>query len=599
MAKEAYEDYRRFVSDSKLNGTETRFFVNGKWRRTNWGKLKVGDCVMVKKDETIPADLLILECSNENGLCFVDTKNLDGETNLKEKFINKTIKDSIMSNIEASKESNYNSNLYSQLEGKLICDQPNEYLDAWEGSLFVSAPQKIQAHVTVKNLLVRGSDIKNTDFIIGLVVYCGHLTKIMKNAKDPPHKNSHVMEIMNKILISLFISHFAVVLIFTCLNLSFSLRRNEDLQSYIPDLDTDYDYKEPLVKFLMFYVSYSNVIPISLYVALEVLKVSQMIFIQYDKYIFHDGKAAECKTTDLIEELGQIDFVFSDKTGTLTMNEMFFRFCAINGKVYGKKSEENLRTTSFTNQRVSKDYSSLQDFQINGSYEAPDLVRKQSSESKNIENFFRVLSVCHSCVTEKKNNGELSYSSSSPDEIALVQGAANMGYVFTEKNNKYIIFENRYLAKSNENYQEKWELLAEIPFDSDRKRMSVIVKNVQSGDYYVFTKGADNIMLPRCEQSEESQEFCDNILYDFSCEGLRTLVMAMKKIDSTKTEEWVEKYNEANNSTDQNKPLVLNELYEEMENNLELVGISGIEDKLQEGVPESIEIIINANIRIW
>lgn len=262
MVKEAYEDFKRYQSDSQLNNTDTRIFDKSIWKTTHWGSLRVGDIVKIKRDETIPADLLILETSAHSGLCFVDTKNLDGETNLKEKFTHKLIKERFCNNYNKNTkkvnksnvnnnisindtsintdhhmlESDYNFGIYNNFEGKIVCDKPNEYLDSWEGNLFVSSMDDFLVPVNIKNLLLRGSELKNTDCIIGLVVYSGHFTKIMQNAKNPPIKVSHVMKIMNNILLSLFVAHFLVVVIYTGLNLSFSIKNNSFLSSYITNL---------------------------------------------------------------------------------------------------------------------------------------------------------------------------------------------------------------------------------------------------------------------------------------------------------------------------------------------------------------------------
>ena len=234
----------------------------------------------------------------------------------------------------------------------------------------------------------------------------------------------------------------------------------------------------------------------------------------------HEGKEASCKTADLIEELGQVEFIFSDKTGTLTQNDMVFRFCAINKKVYGKEREQNVRSTSFVKSNrpsnATRYNSTKSEFSINGDLSAANEIRNDTSEAPFIENFFRSLSLCHSCVAEKLKDDKLNYASSSPDEIALVNGASDMGFIFVEKTSKNICFENRYLDQNNSNYLETWELLAEIPFDSVRKRMSVIVKNSSTDEICVYSKGADSAMIPLCSLDRDGQEFCEsNFIFHF------------------------------------------------------------------------------------
>lgn len=243
---------------------------------------------------------------------------------------------------------------------------------------------------------------------------------------------------------------------------------------------------------------------------MEILKLTQNFFIQSDKHMVFDKKTAICKTADLIEELGQVEFIFSDKTGTLTMNEMVFKFCAINGFVYGKKQETNEKSTSFVSEKASLGRDRERDFGICGDSEASYKIKTKDYQSTSIQEFFRALAVCHSCVAEKNKEGSLDYASASPDELALVKGASDMGFVFVNKTSKFIVIENRYLNKNDEKYTEEWELLAEIPFDSDRKRMSVIVKNEAAGKVLVYSKGADNIMLPRCKLSKNESDFCES-----------------------------------------------------------------------------------------
>jgi phospholipid-transporting ATPase len=194
------------------------------------------------------------------------------------------------------------------------------------------------------------------------------------------------------------------------------------------------------------------------------------------------------RTSELIEELGQVQFVFSDKTGTLTQNVMEFKKCFIGGNFFGEVENNK----------------SLNKFSINNDSSAYSIL-KQEEESKvknDVNNFFRVCSICHSSIAEKIES-DYKYSSSSPDEIALLNGANNMGFVFTSRSSDAIEIFNSYTLQT-----EAWEVLVEIPFDSDRKRMTMIVKRKDDSDnlIYVFTKGADNVMIKLLTLNKELKD---------------------------------------------------------------------------------------------
>ncbi len=229
---------------------------------------------------------------------------------------------------------------------------------------------------------------------------------------------------------------------------------------------------------------------------MEIVKLFQSYFIYWDMAIYdkETDRHSTARTSELIEELGQVEFVFSDKTGTLTQNVMEFKKCFISGKFFGDVDNEK----------------KLDKFTINNDPSAYRLLKLEDNDIQiDIKNFFRVCTLCHSSIAEKNNN-DYKYSSSSPDEIALLNGASNMGYIFTNRTTDTIEVLNTYTSNI-----EVWEVLIEIPFDSDRKRMTMIVKRRDSNDnlVYVFTKGADNIMIRLLNIDKESKDATIGIIY--------------------------------------------------------------------------------------
>ena len=216
MVKEAYEDYQRYKQQKEVNNKQC--FALGILKRKKaplksftmkpWSEVRPGQILLIQKDEQVPADTLIISTSNQNGMAFVDTMALDGETNLKEK----------QTPIEDPNFQRDDLKFLTDLCGSVMSDQPNETLDYWEGLLSLKMdPGKIIS-CSIKNLLLRGSTIRNTEWVLGIVMYTGPETKILQNSKKPPHKVSNVMKLMNKMLMTVFIFQISIITICAGLN---------------------------------------------------------------------------------------------------------------------------------------------------------------------------------------------------------------------------------------------------------------------------------------------------------------------------------------------------------------------------------------------
>ena len=574
MIKEEIVDYKRYKQDKISNSRNIVLFSEGKWLDDKSFRIRPGDLLKVKENEESPCDLLIIKSSDETGYLFIDTKNLDGETNLKEKC-----------SVEALKNCKMSEQELNNVIGNISTCISDADLNYWEGILKYNSKKDITC--SIKNLLLKGTVLKNTKYIYGISVYVGHHTKIMKNSRQPKQKTSMMINKMEKFLYSLFI--FTIVL---CLIFAFLCNK------FVDEFGDKYDYifsrktlkhgktYRFIINFLIFFIDYYQIIPISLYVVMEIIKIYQTILIRYDFEIYDlmIDKPAESREIGLIEELGQVSFIFSDKTGTLTSNEMEFRKCFINGKVYGAEKESN----------------NIEDglFSINGDLSAYDILvsttdnGKINRDKKAIELFFYLLCTCHEVFPVIKNK-KIIYHGAYPDDIALVKGAQQLGFEFHSKNYNTISIKNL-INKQLISY----EIIYMIPFNSIRKRMTVIVKSIRTSKYYVFTKGSDSIMLNNNENSliinhnyEEEKNDALKILNHFSKEGLRILVMGYKEVPLAQINIWQRKI--------KNKGIDTKNLHDEIEKNLTFVGISAIEDKLQEEVPNTIKYLMNCGIRIW
>ena len=565
MIKEAFEDYRRYQQDEINNNRLVLKYIKDGWKETKCWTLMPGDIIKVLKNEELSSDVLLLKTSNENGYAYIETKSLDGETNLKEKVALQEFK-------------NIYEEDYNDLRGSIICDFPNENLNVWNGKIKEEDNKDIDCEIN--NMILKGCVLKNTDYICGIIIYSGKNTKIMKNAKNVKGKSSKVLNIMNKLLYSVFIFEISLCIIFGYLSLE-SEENKTDKYTYIfiSSIKTN-RYIKFLTNTMTYFVLYSNMIPISLYVVLEIIKSIQGVLINYDKEL-HDptiDKYANCRTTELIEELGQVEFIFSDKTGTLTQNSMILKKVYINGKVYGNK---------FDDAPDAK-------FSINGDLSLVKKLRMNSSEGKKdkrkIEDFLYILAVCHDIFPEEKN-GEIIYQGSSPDEVSLVKGAANLGFVYKSKNNGELTIENEI-----EGTTMKYEVKLILPFDSFRKRMSVIVYNKEQKIYELFTKGADTVMLNLIKFKSNEKEEVKRINSILSHEGLRILMVGKKQLKEENVKNYLKKIKGMKKEKDQK---LLYKIYNSIEKDLKFCGTAAVEDKLQEGVPGTIGTLLACNIRVW
>ncbi|CAG9334297.1 unnamed protein product [Blepharisma stoltei] len=576
LCKDIYLDWCRHKMDRRINNKRINIWDEnkGKFIELKWQDLEVGNIVLLTDENCqVPADLMLLTSSHPEKFVYIETSSLDGESNLKIRHCVNEI-----ANIFENESPDMSiKQLYHLDEAVLKTEQPNNKLHALDASL------KLRGHpraipIDINQIILRGSSIRNTKWVLGLVVFTGIDTKLMKNSKPPPHKRSNVERKVNKYLALVFSILFIIVLISTSISLSYTYN-NKNAVKFFTGAELQ---NSPLVV-ITFLILYNSLVPISLYVTMDCVRIIQSQFIKWDLTMYSEkmNQPAIVKTTDLNEDLGQIEYIFTDKTGTLTENIMEFKKCYINGKSYGFiESQQSDRPTQLLYHPKFK-------------FEDPQLLEDLQWDGKDeISAFFESLALCHTVIPDHVD-GELVYQAASPDEEALVIAAHCFGFSYiSSKNGIYTLQINLDVTE--------YKILGINEFSSDRKRMSIVVFpiNDRTRKPFLVCKGADNVMLERCLGTTTQIEKLTANLYEFSVEGLRIMIIARKELTEEEALAYEKKYSDAKNALN-DKQKRLAELAEELEQNMTIVGATAIEDKIQENVPEAISTLINAGIKIW
>uniref|UniRef100_A0AAQ6ALA2 Phospholipid-transporting ATPase n=1 Tax=Amphiprion ocellaris TaxID=80972 RepID=A0AAQ6ALA2_AMPOC len=564
--KDLVDDLARHRMDKEINNRKSEVLLNGRFQEAKWRDIQVGDVVRMKKNDFIPADILLLSSSNPNSLCYVETAELDGETNLKFKM-----------GLRVTDERLQEERQLAEFNALIECEEPNNRLDKFLGMMLWN---REQYPLELDNMLLRGCKVRNTEECHGLVIFAGADTKIMRNGGKTRFKRTKIDELMNYMVYTIF-----ALLLLVAAGLAIGHTYwYEDIGSkawYLYDgKDQDASYRG-FLSFWGYIIVLNTMVPISLYVSVEVIRLGQSKFINWDLQMYFAEKdtPAKARTTTLNEQLGQIEYIFSDKTGTLTQNIMAFKKCTIAGRSYGCKKilQKGLRSW---NRYADKKFQFMDNYLV---------AHVRSKKDRDAMEFFKLLSLCHTVMVENKD-GELVYQAASPDEGALVTAARNFGFVFLSRTQDTITIREM-------DQETTYEMLALLDFNSDRKRMSIILK-FPDGRIRLYCKGADTVIYERLAPNSRHKETTQTALDVFANETLRTLCLCYKDISAQEYEAWSRKHKDAQ-LTLSNRDAALDRVYEQIENNLMLIGATAIEDKLQDGVPETIAKLAKADIKIW
>ncbi|KAJ7385268.1 Phospholipid-transporting ATPase ID [Desmophyllum pertusum] len=593
--KDAADDIKRHKSDDEVNNRKAKVLAEKGQKEERWMKLQVGDVLRIDSNDQIPADIVVLTTSEDNGLCYIETAELDGETNLKCRQPH-----------PETGELGDDEEQLSQVKMEISCEPPNNRLDKFKGKLVY---EDTEYPLDNENVILRGCVLRNTKWVYGVVIYAGHDTKLMMNTGVSKFKRTGLDKLTNSLI--LWIA-FMLGIICTFCAIATTVWEEiigQHFQGYIPweDFYSDSVVVIGIVHWPSFIMVLNTLIPISLYISVEVIRLGQSLWINWDINMYYEKKdtPAVARTTTLTEELGQIQYIFSDKTGTLTQNVMTFKKCSINGRIFGHPpvcaSVRQHPSKHMTHNNSCQFHSCFFDCPLHvptqrhiegesaGNPEETLLSSVSIREEGECHELFRLLAVCHTVMVET-NNGNLEYQAQSPDEAALVTAARNFGFTFVGRSPTTITID--VLGE-----EEMYELLAILDFNNERKRMSVIVR--RNDQITLYCKGADTIVYEHLDRScKPLMTKTMKHLNVFAAEGLRTLVTAYKDIPPDVYKEWEVKFREASLAMDDRDELV-QQAYEDIEQNLILIGATAIEDKLQDDVPDTIATLAEADIKIW
>ncbi|XP_016962031.1 phospholipid-transporting ATPase VD isoform X1 [Drosophila biarmipes] len=750
--KDLFEDRRRRASDKRINNTTCRVYdgETERYKKVKWQDLRVGDIVHLSNNETVPADILLLRTSDPQGVCYIDTCDLDGETNLKRR--------EVVRGFEEMQSIFVPSKFVSRVEA----DAPTTKLYRFHGALIHPTGERVP--ISTECLLLRESRLKNTDYIEGIVVYAGHETKSMLNNSGPRYKRSQVEQQMN-----IDVIWCVIILLILCVVGAVGCRMwlSSFTQFPVPYLPPNKltANMESMWIFWTYIVILQVMIPLSLYVTIELCKILQVFHIHnnVDLYDQETNKQTECRAMNITEELGQIQHIFTDKTGTLTENKMIFRRCVVNGsdynhppseleKIYSKpgapapplipndnlsndmaqssqgvyltphaqriqeflvvlaicntvivgaaphrdlmnasgiievqqignspanlkhgKQRQKLLATSTTTTRTTilngpaspqqavsipadryirlaesrsvtpspppnllfalpaqshqptlSPISSSAESSPNSESESPSPPMKNKALSNSISPTGRAKAVINSKITSiatflnaktqgkrlklpssktetiyRTADGRPLYEAESPDELALVNAAYSYDCCLLNRSANQIL-----VSMPTTGAPREYEILKVLPFDSSRKCMSIVVRQIGTQEIVLYTKGADSsimpVLVPCSHNSPEGilREQTQQQLDRYAREGLRILVMAKRTLNSADYTDWWARHQEIEMSLE-NRERRLRDSFAKLESNLTLLGATGIEDRLQDGVPETIASLLSAGISVW
>lgn len=564
IIREAIDDFRRYQRDKEVNSQKYKRLVQKPdgsvvTESVPSSKLKVGDLVFIEKEQRVPADFVLLRTTEKTGSCFIRTDQLDGETDWKLRIA-----------VPQTQKLDSDCRIFD-IKAMLYVEKPWHDIHNFIGTFKCDISPQDEG-LNIENTLWANT-VLASGTALGVVLYTGSETRSVMNNSQPRSKSGLLDMEINQLTKLLFCAVLALALVMMCLK----------------------GFDGPWHKYMFrFVLLFSYIIPLSLRVNLDMGKAF------YSWQMQRDPEMPDCvvRCTTIPEELGRISYLLSDKTGTLTQNSMVFKKLHLGG--------QNCYISDrfgFVRHAVASHFSGSVDADLVGTSMNKD-------DQREIYEAVKAIALCHNVtpVYEKKTNERdnplesqselddeywgakptVSYQASSPDEVALVKWSEEVGLALTQRD-----IGNMQLKTPN-NTTMDFNILQVFPFTSETKRMGIIVKNKVTGEITFYMKGADMVM----KNVVYHQDWLDEEVSNMAREGLRTLVVAKKSLTQEEYYDFETRYYHAKAvSTD--RMSAMSSIVSQLEKDMELVCVTGVEDKLQDNVKTTLETLHNAGVKIW
>lgn len=608
--------------------------------------LKVGDVVKLGKDQRIPADLVILKSySAESSISSLpDPPSRDkrrDETNL----LVEPIWDPPIPNtntIEADSKQSTSSDTSApsansggvgetfirtdQLDGetdwklrlaspltqsldprdfirlKIVAGKPNKEVNEFVGTVEYNPHSRTardsldhsdvvqSSSLTIDNTAWANTVLASNATVLAVVVYTGAQTRQALSTSQPRSKSGLLEQEINTL---------AKVLLALTLTLSIALVAVRGIEGRAG--------QNWYVAVLRFVILFSTIVPISLRVNLDMGKTVYARFIERDK----DIPGTVVRTSTIPEELGRIEYLLSDKTGTLTQNEMDLKKIHVGTVSYANEAMDEVR--SYIRQGFSvgvpsgagQPTSFITPSSIYVTNSSGTLTRTRREIGSRVRDLVLALAICHNVTPsaeEEEGHSIITYQASSPDEIAIVRWAESVGLRLMHRDRHTITLQ----SVDTSRVVVRVKILEVFPFTSNGKRMGIIVQFIQGtkstissepnpAEIWFYQKGADTVMT----SIVAANDWLDEETANMAREGLRTLVVGRKKLSAQQYQDFSARYKQASMSLQKRDSSMSKVVKDYLEHDLELLGVTGVEDKLQKDVKPSLELLRNAGIKIW